>query len=222
MIKLSSKISIAILSLVLLMGCSLFKSQPKGTIFTFDYEGKTYEIVGYNEQDGESANFLIHRQNDAAIFRAIDQNQTGVLNKVITGSISLEEANSIYHAGIEIAREEEQFREKERERLFETEIEEFRAIVESYLGNGKPPQNRVLIYDLNRRLLGIYWDDNSNGIVDRMEYGELEIEAAQTLYETALERAKTQEKLDNTEPGKFIISKISSDDKDVSPISERE
>lgn len=203
------KISLVFLSFAI-AGCSLFKSQPKGSVFSFDYEGKTYQIVGYNEIEGESANFLIYREDDTVLFRVIDRNQTGTLNDVLSGDISLSEANRIYQAGITIAMEQEQYREKDRQRSFETEMEEYRAIIESYVKNWETPRNRLVIYDLNWRLIGIFWDENSNGIVDTVDYGDMEIGTAQSLYETALNRAGSQGRLDKNDSNTFIISRAAS------------
>lgn len=216
--KLITIISLALLALSI-AGCSLFKSQPTGTVFTFDYEGKTYQIVGYDEPDGESANFLVLREGDTVELRVIDRGQTGFLNEVLTGSIDIAEANRIYQAGINIAMEKELFREKERNRLFETEIDEHRTTVESYLSSDNSPRNRLSVYDLNWSLLGVYWDDGSNGIIDSVDFGDLDIENAQNLYKTALERAEKQGRLEDSDSETYIISRKNTRNPDNMPYS---
>ena len=57
--KHSAKLLLPLVLLFFIAGCSMFRTQQTGTMFTFEYEGKTYEIAGYTNEVGESANYLI-------------------------------------------------------------------------------------------------------------------------------------------------------------------
>ncbi len=187
-------------------GCALFSQRPGHSLFIFEFEDTHYEIAGFFNEDGESANFLILRDNETILFRAMDYNQTGVIDRVLSGPVSLEEANRIYMAGMEIAKEMNQFKEIERNRLFETVTDDYTLIVESIRSEGNQFQNRLLIYDHQWTLLGIYWDTNSDGAIDRTDRGELDPELVEELYSLALQRAADENRLKSDRDGRLIIT----------------
>lgn len=206
-----SAIRYAIPFLIILAGCSMMRPQQSGSLFVFEYEGQDYEIAGFSNPEGEAVNMLIQRdrENEKVQFRVMDQNQTGVLDQVLTGDISLKEANKIYHAGIRVAQQQDQYRSLERERVFETETEKYRLIVESYLKNEDSPFNRFVIYDLNWNLLGIYFDEGSDATLNRQQEAEIEMTVAQELYMRAIERAGEKNMLDKSTDRQVIISQES-------------
>lgn len=205
--KSSAQILIILLSLFLVVGCSMFRTQPTGTLFVFDYEGETYEIAGYGTLEGESANFLVYRDGEDIIFRVMDRNRTGVLDRVVSGSVSIEEANRIYRAGIQIAMMEDQFKSIDLERTYEIKSDDYRLVVESYPKHEGLFQNRFIIYDLNWSIIGIYWDEESNGKIDSVISGEMDMEKVQELYTVILQRAEKKGKLQQSDDNKFIIVK---------------
>ena len=194
--------------LLFLAGCSLFKSQQTGSLFVFEYEDQVYEIAGFVSEDGESVNMLMQRdpESDEIYFRVIDENQTGVLDRVLTGEISLKEANEIYQAGIRIAQQQDQYKSIDRERTFETETDDYHLIVESYLNRQDSPFNRFIIYDLNWNLLGIYFDEGSDATLNRPQEAEIEMTTAQELYMQAIERAEEENKIEKSSDRQVIIS----------------
>lgn len=206
-----SAISYFLPLLLFLAGCSLFKSPQTGSLFEFEYEDQVYEIAGFTSEDGESVNMLIQRdpETDEVYFRVMDENQTGVLDRVITGEISLEEANRIYQAGIRIAQQQDQYKSIERDRTYETETDDFRLIVESYMNREDSPFNRFIIYDLNWNLLGVYFDEGSDATLNRIQEQESEIDitTAQELYMQAIDRASEDNKLEKNSDSQVIISK---------------
>jgi len=189
----------------LLAGCALISQQPGNTLFTFEFEDNHYEIAGYTDEDGETANFLIQRDNDRILLRAIDHSQTGSIDNVMSGPLSLEEANRIYLAGLQIAMDMDRFKEIEKRRIFETTTDEYRLVVESFRSERHHFQNRFKIYDLNRVLLGIYWDINSDGVIDRTKKGDLNPELVNELYSLTLQRADEDNRLKSSQ-GQLIIT----------------
>ena len=192
--------------LFLLIGCGLFRQQPVNTLYTFSLDSKTYQIAGFHNGDGESVNYLVEKEDDRVIFRAIDEYQNGVLDRVVSGSISLREANRIYQTGIRMAMESDQFREVERERTFETETDEHRLVIASFKTGENQFQNRFLIYDLNWDLLGIYWDSDSDGVIDRQEQGDIEPDRVQALYNIALQNAADRQRIEERDGNQTIIT----------------
>lgn len=218
--KYSSKISYYLLLLFLVAGCSLFRSQPTGTLFTFEHEDKMYEIAGYVNESGESANYLTYREGDNVVFRAIDRNRTGVIDQVLSGSISMLEANEIYQSGIEMAMKQDLFKNIERNRTFELQYGDYQLMIESYQKTEEEFHNRFVLYDLNWNLKGIYWDDDSNGTIDRREAGELELDLARELYSITIERAGEQNRLEKTGDDQVIISLNTKPQNEINGVSD--
>lgn len=166
-----------------------------------------YEIAGYTNQMGESANYLIHRNGKNVVFRAIDHNRAGIIDQVMSGSIGVLEANEIYQAGIQIAMKEDLFKNIKRNRTYESKYGDYRLVVETYMKRNNEFHNRFLLFTLNWKLKGIYWDDDSDGLIDRSESGEVDLETAQNLYSIILDEAGEDDELIETENGQFIIGK---------------
>lgn len=202
-----------LLLLFFLSACALFRAQPSNTNFSFEFENETYEIIGYTTDENDSANFLIHRVNGTTLFRVIDRDQDGILERVVTGSIELERANRIYNEGIRQARELGLYKEIESTREFEHIHEEYRLIVQSYTYRRQSYVNRFIIYDLNWIVDSIFWDDDSNGILNRKEIGERDLDDAQVLYDLALQHASESERIDMRFKNRMIISENKPDDK---------
>ncbi len=195
------------LLLLYIAGCATVQPQPANTLFSFEFENSTYEIFGVTSEEGESVNFLVYREDDNTIFRVIDYNQDGVLDRVITGSVDLTDANNIYQEGIRQAREQDRFREIEKAREFEMLHNDYRLVVQSLLEDKQSYQNRFIIYSSDWIVLGIYWDDESDGILTRTEKGEIELSDAQTLYELILQRASEENRIEDSADERFILTK---------------
>lgn len=214
--KYSAKILYPFLILFFVAGCSLFRSQPAGSLFTFTYEGKTYEIAGHSNESGESVNYLTHRDAENVVFRAVDRNQSGLIDEIVYGSISLLEANEIYRAGIQLALENDQFKSLDRKRIFEQEYGDYQLMVESYLRKEDQFHNRFVLFNLNWDLVGIYWDDDSDGTIDRADAGGLDMELVQELYSIAINSADKQNRLEESDSDQVIINAQTQRKRDLS------
>lgn len=166
-----------------------------------------YEIAGHTNEMGESANFLTYREGKKVMFRAIDYNRAGIIDQILSGSIGVLDANKIYQAGIQIAMEEDLFKNIKRNRTYESKYGDYQLVVETYLKKNNEYHNRFLVFTLNWDLKGIYWDDNSDGIIDRNESGEVDLETAQNLYSRILDEAGEDNQLFETDNGQMIIGK---------------
>jgi hypothetical protein len=156
---------------------------------------------------GESANYLTLRDQDNVVFRAIDHNRSGIIDQVVSGSIGVMEANRIYQAGIQIAMERDLFKNIDGNRSYEVEYGDYQLVIETYLKRDDEFHNRFVLFTLNWELVGIFWDDNSDGTIDRSETGEIELIEAQEYYTIALEKAQEDERLIETDNEQIIIRK---------------
>jgi len=158
-------------------------------------------------EDGESANYLTYREQDNVIFRAVDYNRTGVIDQVVSGSVSVTDANEIYQAGIQIAVERNLFKNIDRNRTFESKYGDYQLMLETYQKREGEFHNRFILYNLEWELIAVYWDDDSDGLVDRSESGDLDLDTAQNLYGIVLDKAKESRRLIETDENQFIISR---------------
>jgi len=198
--------SIILLPFFVLAGCASVPTEPTSTSFSFDFEDSTYQIIGIMNEEGERMNFLLHRQNDSTLFRVIDLNQDGIMNRVVTGTIDLDRANVIYNEGIRQAIEKGQFKETAQLREFDTIYDDYRLQVQSNIISRDQFQNRFIIYDLDWIILGVYFDEDSDGTLTILELGEINMEDAQNLYEVVLHRASEKNRIDASHSGRYIIS----------------
>lgn len=178
------------------MSCGTSKEYIPSSAYTFQFEGNDYQIVGYTSPSGEGINYLVYRDNeDNIIFRALDSDRNGTLDSIESGEITLDEANQIYRAGIFMAMDQEKHDGQRTDREFVANIGDLNFAVETYPRPNEEYQNRFFIYDLEWDLLGTYWDNNSNGIIDEVEQGERSIKDAQVYYEKVLQLAHNKERL---------------------------
>lgn len=199
-------LSIVLLPLLGLAGCASVPQQPSNTYFSFDFEDSTYEIIGITTEDGGSVNFLMHRKNDTTLFRVIDVNRDGVIDRVVTGSIELDRANLIYREGIQQAIERNQFREAVRPREFEIDYDDYRLQVQSFETGRDRYQNRFVIFNPDGIILGVYLDEGSDGKLNSLELGDVTIDDAQILYDVILLRATEKNRIETTHIGRYIIT----------------
>ena len=72
-------------------------------LLTFSHQGEEYKILGFSPQQTEGYNLLIREDQNEILLKCIDKQQDGILDEVIVGDISLEEANNIYQGAISTA-----------------------------------------------------------------------------------------------------------------------
>ena len=65
-----------VLALLLFGACSSVR--PTGrSVFHFDVEGVSYEVISLSLASGEGVNYLLRREDDRVVFRARDDDQDG-------------------------------------------------------------------------------------------------------------------------------------------------
>ncbi|GEM_PF-1862384 len=140
----------------------------QSTIFNFEYDGESYQIVGYQAtgDDAEGINDFVKRENGYIIFWYRDINQDGYLNAEILNGIGLERANQIYLAGIGAALELGKLRDREYERKYDLEIGYVEYQVISLSVNAPDTYNLFIIRDRKDNVAYTIRDMGRNGILD--------------------------------------------------------
>lgn len=170
---------------VALMGCASTNQTAKKSVFTFNYENQTYEIVSLNTQSGEGTNILTQVSGTEKI-SARDLNQDGILDVIIKGNTSIDVLNSIYLAGIDIARSSGNYSERQALRQFEWEQESYTLIISTYFYNQNEVNNQFVIVFSETGQEAMFTDRMADGTLDEWDKGNVEISRAQKLYEMTL------------------------------------
>ena len=104
MIKNLAYISV-IITVALNLGCATTQETTRRSVFSFNYNDLSYEIVSLNTSSGEGTNIHYELIDSSADLLARDINQDGTIDVVVRGSLTLEESDEIYKAGIETAKQ---------------------------------------------------------------------------------------------------------------------
>jgi len=116
--------------------------------------------------------------------------------------------------------EKDLFKNIQRDRTFEVVYNEYQLLVETYQKRKGEFHNRFILFDLNWELIGSFWDDDSDGELERVESGDVELDFAQNLYSIALQRAGESNRLHETDENQKIISKNSSRSRELAGVSQ--
>lgn len=199
---------IAFLFTLIVAGCSTTKDAVKSSIFSFDLDGESYQIIGYTSNWGESANILLQLKDNSPVFRAIDYDRNGRIDVIVYGDKTIEEANFAYRSGIQMALKKNLVKQEKSKGEFEYKSDDFIFVVETFREDDDYI-NRFFIYYKNWNTAGMYRDIESNGILDRAEKGGIPMEEAQVYYEMVLEKAAEKNRLEKRDDERFIIQRRS-------------
>lgn len=179
------------------MACSTVK--PAGSSrFSFVVDGRSYEIISIRDAEGGGANLLIHREGTKAVYRAMDSNRDGVIDFIQSGNISLENANRIYSAGLDIAREQGFYKPLYIDRVFRHTINLTRYEIRTYGNNAQTWFNTFRIGSEDR----IWQDSDADGVLDAVDNNAIPPHI-QKSYIRILRIAEKEKRLIRT--GRFLI-----------------
>src|SRR6056297_1960228 len=194
-----------LISLFVVMGCASSEPRSESSKFEFQFEEKTYEIIGFTSSDGESLNDLVLRDDREIVFWARDDNQDGAMDRVMRGEISLERANEIYRAGIRLADEQGKYQQKPHPRTFEFVEDQYIYTLVSVVGDSEDSYNLFAVYNVETKVEVKMRDSNRNGQLDEDQFEHEEYIQWQRLYELALEKGLDEGRIQQTEEGTYII-----------------
>ena len=200
-----SKPFLILISIFLVLGCASTEPRIESSKFEFQFEDETYEIIGLISSDGESLNDLVLRDDREIVFWARDDNQDGVMDRVMRGEISLERANEIYRAGIRLADEQGKYQQKPHPRTFEFVEDQYIYTLVTVLGDSENSYNLFSVYNVETKVEVKMRDSNQNGQLDEDQFEHEEYTQWQRLYELALEKGQDEGRIQQTEEGTYII-----------------
>ena len=188
---------IVILIFLVLNNCAsnseLMNSYPN--LLTFSHQGEEYKIVGFFPQDSDGFNLLIKKEQNKILLKCIDRQQDGVLDEVIVGDITLEEANNIYQEGILMALENGALKEKEFEHYYL--ISDMGNIFElrTYVPVDGETYNIFSVKQIIDGRTYVLRDLEADGSLDYFEEGEGELELFQSYYDEVVQKGISGNKI---------------------------
>lgn len=164
----------------------LMNSYPN--LLTFSYQGEEYKILGFFPQDLDGFNLLIRKEQNRILLKCIDRQQDGILDEVVVGNITLEEANNIYQEGILIALENGSLKEKQYDHYYL--ISDMGKIFElrTYVPVDGEPYNIFAVKPISDGRTYVLRDLEADGSLDYFEEGEGELELFQSYYDKVVQK----------------------------------
>lgn len=172
-----------LLIVFMLYGCAAHKPQVRVSQYRFNLEDNTYRIRSISSKDkAESYNELI-----GVKFMAVDYDQDGIIDCILLGEASLDEAQKIYEYGINGVAKENKLqvlnpginRYIQEKNDFQIEIRSFRPVNAQPFNEFKITDNRPIV----RPEVIILVDQNADGILDEVLKGSVALEEYQPQYD---------------------------------------
>jgi hypothetical protein len=199
----------AICILCLFVYCSSSQKLSYGMKhFAYDYNGKSYTIYSYTLQDKVGYNLLISNETKQDRLKAKDLNQDGVIDTVITGSLSLAEAEQIYQVGLNKAQSSGNLENREITRWYETEDQNYKYSVQTYLPLYGEAYNNFMVTE--KKPFGktyFFKDMLADGSLDSVITGKAMISSFQPLYDYVLKQAIHDKKLEKHDEYYYVSLK---------------
>lgn len=184
------------------VGCSTTRPEPARHAFSFEHQGQTFDILSTDARMGEGGNVLVRREAGRFVFRAVDYDQDGLLDELMLGDLTLEEANEIYLVGIETARRRGKFGVRTPLRVYESQ--DGRYSIQSNVNGPSAWCNRFTRHALVEQHAFVALDVDGDGRLDRIQEGTVALESAQTHYESVLDEGVRSGRIERRAIG-FIV-----------------
>ena len=185
-------------------GCSSTSYQSEESRYSFLYNDQEYAILSRSLITGKSVNYLLMQGRDALLLSARDDNIDGVLDTLLIGDSSLENANTVYSYGMALAVTEGKYRQNQPSRVYYQRTEEGFYAIQTYEQSPSIWYNRFIIYDAVEKNEIILLDRNADGILNQIEAGNADLNASQPLYRNFLKAGVEAGQIVNIN-GSFVV-----------------
>lgn len=185
----TSKIFFVILIIIFIIGCAAQNKMRYG-IYNFSYEGKNYQIESYTPATGNGNNFLVLKDSDQVILKAVDKEQNGYIDKILMGDISLQKAREIYSTGLKKCSQSGKMETKYTEKSYMIEDSSNKYYLATYSVNSDEVYNKFTIinkFDVDRIKEMVFIDNLADGILDEVIIGTATVDKYQDVYKNILE-----------------------------------
>ncbi|MFH1940697.1 MAG: hypothetical protein ABIL68_01235 [bacterium] len=205
--KIKSLIFIIVVA-TLIIGCGATRPVVEVGGYTFEYEGKTYRIESLTPKSHEGYNYLILREEKKVVLRAIDKEQDGLLDEVITGNVTLEKAQAIYTKGITLASTQGHVNKRNLTRVYKMSDVMNDYVLETHILAVGEVYNRFSVQKrVSSREYIIALDRGANGDINEMDKELNNLSQYQDLYTKVLSRGLADGKIVMTEGMYQVVMK---------------
>jgi len=188
-----------------LVGCGLRQPVVELGGYAFRYGGKEYRIESVTPSTLEGYNILTRRDRGELVFKAIDKDQNGVLDEIITGEVPFDEAGRIYEEGLQEGEKRHLIRRRSTVREYRTSDAAGDYVLTSFVLALGDIYNRLTITQRQAfRETVILTDCNADGSIDLIERGVGTVVTYQPKYDRLLEKARRENKLILTD-GHYLV-----------------
>jgi hypothetical protein len=175
-------------------------------LLTFSHQGEEYNILGFSPQETEGYNLLTKKDQNEILLKCIDKQQDGVLDEVLIGNISLEEANTIYQEAISTASANGSLKQKYFEHYYLTSDKENTFELRTYVLVDGETYNVFAVKPINKDYSYVLRDLQADGSLDYFEEGEGDLILFQSYYDKVVRKGITRDKI-NFSDGMYYVRK---------------
>lgn len=186
-----------VVAILTIGGCGPKGPQVEVGGFFFHYDGLEYRIESITPNYSEGYNILTRREGDRLVLKAIDKEQDGRLDEVVTGNISMETAQAIYREGILEGERRGYIKTRTFAREYRTSNGMNDYILATYvLATGEVYNKFTMIKkSLIKSPLDVVIDQDADGTIDKIETGEEFLSYYQNLYTKVLEKGLKEKRM---------------------------
>ncbi len=171
--------------------------------YDFDYQGQEYRIESVTPTYREGYNLLLQKEDQEVVFMATDREQDGEMDIVNTGDLSLEEARTIYRAGIREGYRRGYIKARTFGREYKTSVDISNYVLATYVLAMGDIYNKLTMTDISREE-AVLIDDDADGVLDTIEKGVYDLKYYQEHYRIVLNRGLTARKIEKKD-GRFLV-----------------
>ncbi|MBN2414740.1 hypothetical protein JXO52_02810 [bacterium] len=193
--------------LLVLAGCATTRMTASNTKMSFEYEGDSYTIQSHNPDTQVGYNILVSMQDEKTVFKALDEQQDGVIDKVVVGDIPMWKAQTIYDAGIKSGREKGAVKKRYVERTYTCSDANYYYVLQTFELAVGDVYNKLVIQDRSTSFFQtIVTDIDADGSLNRIDKdGKLSMDAYQDFYKTVIARGMSEGKIQKSD-NKYLVA----------------
>ena len=177
----------ALIMIFVILGCNIANNEYKKSCFTFNFDGKKYQIISAIKRVSTGYNALTQRDGKRTVLQAVDNDQNGELDTLMLGEITLEKANEIYAIGIAKAKATGKYQEQFHPRAYKKSDKIQTYVFQTVIPKNGNIYNRFIILTHSARSETITLDIDADGNLEKVLHGEYEPAFYQKFYNMILE-----------------------------------
>jgi len=174
--------------------------------YSFEFQGKNYNIEGVTPDNVEGYNIITRREGDTLVFRAIDKEQDGTIDELSVGNMTMDQVQLIYQTGIDEGEKKGFIKKRALSREYRTSIGGDRFILTTHILALGDTYNKLSYYEIMQGREVEMIDLEADGIVDRINKGNKDLGYYQKIYRNIIDRGLKYGNLQQIN-GKYIVVK---------------